>query len=412
MLFLYRYAAIDTFNRQRYGSIIASSEQEALDMLNRKQYQVREILCQGKHVTLREIYNELLDSTVRRISDETVLLFTRELSLMMRVGIPIDKAFQTLAGYQEDHKMRKVVETIREDIRKGSSITHSVTKHPRVFPPIYRALVEVAEQTGKLSHMLDELANYLERELDTRKKVISALTYPIFVMVSTIFIITGLMIYYIPSFTKFLSGIQVPLPLPTKMLMGIVYLFQSPGALSTIVIILVIAGYLYYNFSRTMVGRFFVDNVKINIPYIGDFLIMVRMTRFTRTFALMYRNGINISKILDASKDIVQNEPLKDILEQCKAEIIHGDSIAESFRTKKYIPSLMKSFIILGEETEDIVFSMEKIAQIYDEQIAYRIECFMNLLEPVFMAIVAVVVGFVILALFLPIYSLISNIGG
>jgi len=411
ILFVYRYAAINNREKHIYGDIDAYSEQMALDLLNKRQYQVLEIYCKGEKHSLRDTVKKFWENTFKKVSDQTLLLFTRELALMLKVGIPMDRAFTTLADFQEDEMMYKTLQTVRTDIRGGLSFSYSTVKHPRVFPPIYRALVEVGEDTGKLPEMLDELAGYQEKELMTKKKVQSALTYPCFVMGSTALILVFMMIYYIPSFTSFLSGLHVKLPIPTQILMVIVRVFQSPGAITTIIISLIVLFYLYYNFSRTMMGRYFVDNTIINLPVIGEFVLMVGFTRFARTFALMYKSGITIDKIIDASKQIIGNEPLKDIFEQCKHEVMEGEAISQAFASKRYIPSLMKSFMLLGEETESIAHSMEKVSEIYDEQIAYRIESFISLLEPVFMAIVAFIVGFVVISLFLPIYSLIANIG-
>ncbi len=410
-LFVYRYAAINNREKHIYGNIDAYSEQMALDLLNTKQYQVLEIYCKGEKHSLIETAKKFWENTFKRVNDQNLLLFTRELALMLKVGIPVDRAFTTLADFQEDEMMNKTLQTVKNDIRRGISFSYSTIKHPRVFPPIYRALLEVGESTGKLPEMLEELAGYQEKELMTKKKVQSALTYPCFVMGATTLILIFMMIYYIPSFTSFLSGLHVKLPLPTQILMCIVRVFQSPGAITTIIVGIVVFAYLYYNFSRTMMGRYFVDNTIINLPIIGEFILMVSFTRFARTFSLMYKSGITIDKIIDASRQIVGYEPLKDIFEQCKLEVMEGEAISKAFSSKRYIPSLMKSFLLLGEETESIAHSMEKIAEIYDEQIAYKIESFISLLEPLFMAVVAFIVGFVVISLFLPIYSLISNIG-
>ncbi len=230
-------------------------------------------------------------------------------------------------------------------------------------------------------------------------------------MISTVLIISLLMVYYVPTFARFLEGMHIKLPVTTEILLFIVRAFQNPGTITSMLIALVIIAYFYYNFTRTMIGRFYVDNVKISVPVLGELFIMVGMTRFARTFALMHKSGISVDRIIDSARDVVQIEPLRDIFDQAKLEIMSGESVSSAFGTKKYITPLVKSFLKLGEETENITFSMEKIAEMYDEQIALRIDSFINLLEPVFMALVALIVGFVVIGLFLPIYSMISNIG-
>ncbi|MHC9541469.1 MAG: type II secretion system F family protein [Vulcanimicrobiota bacterium] len=411
-MYLYKYAAVNNNDRKVTGVVEALSEQEALNTLNRRQYRVLEILCKGQKNTLRNQLRHFWEFCFNRISDHTLVIFTRELSMMLKVGIPMDRAFHTLATYQENERMRGVVSSLREDILKGSSVSHSVGKQSSTFPPIFRALVEVGEETGRLPEILQELAEYQEKELMTKKKVASALFYPCFVMISTVLIISLLMVYYVPTFARFLEGMQIKLPVATQFLLFIVKIFQNPGTITTMLIALVIAAYFYFNFTKTLIGRFFVDNVKISIPVLGKLFIMIGMTRFARTFALMYKSGIQVERIIDSTKDVIQIEPLRDIFDQIKMEVMSGESVSSAFSSKKYITPLVKSFLALGEETENIAFSMEKIAEMYDEQIALRIDNFISMLEPVFMALVAMIVGFVIIALFLPIYSMISNIGG
>ena len=410
--YIYKYVAMDPKERRVSGVIEAPSEQEALNILSHRKYRVLEILCKGEKNTLRNQLHHIWEFYFKRISDHTLVLFTRELSMMLKVGIPMDRAFQTLATYQDSEKMRHVVATMREDILKGSSVSHSVSRQLRTFPPIFRALVEVGEETGRLPEILQELAEYQEKELMTKKKITSALFYPCFVMISTVVIISLLMVYYVPTFANFLDGMQIKLPLTTQALLLIVKVFQNPGTITAMLIGAVIAAYFYYNFKSTLIGRYFVDNLKINIPILGPLFIMVGMTRFSRTFALMYKSGIQIDRIIDSTREVVQIEPLRDVFDQVKMEIMSGESVSSAFSSKKFVTPLMKSFLKLGEETENITFSMEKISEIYDEQIALRIDNFINLLEPIFMALVAMIVGFVIIALFLPIYSMISNIGG
>lgn len=410
-MYVYKYAAVDNNDRKVTGVVEALSEQEALNTLNRRQYRVLEILCKGQKNTLRNQLRHFWEFCFNRISDHTLVIFTRELSMMLKVGIPMDRAFHTLATYQENERMRGIVSSLREDILKGSSISHSVGKQSSTFPPIFRALVEVGEETGRLPEILQELAEYQEKELMTKKKVASALFYPCFVMISTVLIISLLMVYYVPTFARFLEGMQIKLPVATQVLLFIVKIFQNPGTITTMLIALVISAYFYFNFTKTLIGRFFVDNVKISIPVLGKLFIMIGMTRFARTFALMYKSGIQIERIIDSTKDVIQIEPLRDIFDQIKMEVMSGESVSSAFSSKKYITPLVKSFLALGEETENIAFSMEKIAEMYDEQIALRIDNFISMLEPVFMALVAMIVGFVIISLFLPIYSMISNIG-
>ncbi len=170
-MYVYKYVAFNPTDRRIAGVVEAPSEQEALNILNRRQYRVMEILCKGEKDTLTSKLRRLRDFCFRRISDHSIVLFTRELSMMLKVGIPMDRAFHTLATYQENERMRKIVSNMREDILKGNSVSYSLSKQSGTFPPIFRALVEVGEETGRLPEILQELAEYQEKELMTKKKL-------------------------------------------------------------------------------------------------------------------------------------------------------------------------------------------------------------------------------------------------
>lgn len=407
----YRYRALNSKGRPVTGIIFAHSEPEALFKLSNRDYEKVEIRCTGEKFSLRAIIREFISNLFFRVGDQTLIVFTKELALMLRVGISINSAFQLLAGYQEDEKMRKIIESLGTSIRTGSTVSRALLKYPGVFSPLYHALVEIGETSGQLPRMLEELSGYQEKEFKTKRQIISALTYPVFVMGSTIIILSVLMAYYVPSFVKFLVDMRVELPFTTRILVAATHLIQNPAVVISTIISFLILCFLYRNYGKTIVGRFYIDSIKMKIPVVGEIIILSDLTRFARAFALMYRCGVQVSDIMEASKDVVQIEPIKEVLRECNVEIFNGESFSRSLGDKKHIPPLMKSFLFLGEETGDMVTSMEKVSEIYDGQISYRIECLISLLEPLFMAFVASFVGFVGLSLFLPIYSVISNMG-
>lgn len=406
----FRYAGLDKQNQPIKGIIYSSSEKEALQVLTR-QYNVQKISIEERRTVFLTLLNRLREKLLVRVSDQSILLFTKELGLMLKSGVPFDKALGTIAKYQEDENLRKIIFAVKADIEGGFLLSRSLMKYRHIFPPIFIAMVQVGEETGRLAEVLGELSLYLEKELNTKKRIISALYYPAFVMGCTAVIITTLMIYYLPQFTTFLDGLSVKLPLATTILLNIIDTIKNPIAIVVILVVLVVAFYLYHSYTLTIVGRYTIDSIILKIPALGNLLFLIMLTRFARTFALMYKSGVQIDRVLEISKEIVQNEVLKDAFNQCIIEIRRGLSIGGAFSLMKFMPSMMKSFLTLGEETGDVVYPMEKISELYDEQVSQKIESLISILEPLFMALVASVVGFVVIALFLPIYSLISNIG-
>lgn len=411
MAFYFKYVAIDKHDNTVKGSIEAVSKKEATLNLKEAGLRVVKIEQAQKRVVLKTKLQDLHEDYIQRVSDYEVIHFTRELSLMLRVGIPVTQSFESLAKYQDNSKFKKVILSLKDQISSGHTLARSIGKHPRVFPSIYQTLTEVGETTGRLAEVLHELSRYQEEEYNVRKKVANALFYPLFVMGFTIVIMTGLMIYYIPSFINFLEGMHVELPASTKILMGIVHFFQNPYSVGLLVFGIVLFFFIYYNYSMTVVGRYNIDRVKLAVPMFGEIIMMVNIARFARTCALMYKCGIGIVRIVDLSRKIVESAPIREMFEDCREQITEGMTLSQAIGANPYVSPLMRSFLILGEETGDIVVSMEKIAEIYDDQVAYKIECLISMIEPVFMGVLAIVVGFIGLSLFLPIYSAISSMG-
>ena len=410
-MYVYKYEACDRRGHHVQGTLTAHSEEHALHQLKEKYYKNIEISRHVQQLPPDGIFKKYFYRLTRRVSDQTLLVFTKEVALMLNAGIGFQRAIKVLAGHQKEENMKNVLASIHASISSGCQISYSLEKHQEIFPPIYRALVRIGEASGQLPAILEELYAYQEKGYKMKRKIISALTYPLFVMGSTVVILTALMAYYVPSFTKFLVEMRIQLPVTTRILVTIVSILQSPSTIPILVLIIVVSYYLYHNFKTTLVGRYFLDTVKIRIPIIGEIIILLNMIRFANAFALMYRHGVQILDIVDASARLVQMEPIKDLMIQCRSEISEGMSLSQSLGTKKYIPPLMQSFLLLGEETDDMVTPMEKLSEIYDNQVTYQIDCLISLVEPVFMTFSAILVGFVGLSLFLPVYSVISSMG-
>ncbi len=408
---IFQYTAIAPNRKHVVGTVSSVSEYEAIAELSSKQrYDVISINYIGDDTSAFIADKKALQPKAK-VSAQDVYIFTKEFSLMVEAGIPLERCLTVLSDFQDNLNFKLIIQSIQEELSKGHPLSYAFGKHPAVFTPVYTALLKIGETTGKMPYVLDELTNYLERELNTMRKVKSAMTYPVFVMGSTILVLGLIMVYYLPGFVAFLDGMDGKMPMPTKILISITNIMQNPFIVGGVIMGLLLLYYIYYNFSHTMVGKSLIDTIKLKLPVIGNFYKSLYMWQFSRFFSLMYKSGVDINQILVFTKDIIPNTAYKDTFEECRIQVSEGEPFDLVVRSKQFIPGIFYSFVRLGIETDELAYAMEKVSVIYEDQINLLLETIMTLIEPVFMVLVSVVVGFVVISLFLPMYSLISNMG-
>ncbi len=338
------------------------------------------------------------------VSLKTLVFFTRQLSTMFSAGLTIEKAITDLEKEERHKKFSKVLRRISDDIRKGYSLSESMEQHPGVFNPLYVALVKAGEVSGTLHTVLDELSDYLEKIEDTRRKVVSAMAYPIFIVIFLAFVVWGMFYYIIPMFARVYADFNAELPAPTRAAIAISNYITS-HAFMTILLLIVIA-FGFFLFYLTDRGRYIVDKIKLKIPVIGGVISNSIMSKFARTFSILMAAGVPIMDTMELTENVVQNAVVEGGVRKARVMVKEGYGVANAFRKTGLFPPTLLQMLSTGEETGDMDKLLGKAAQFYEKLVDSVIERLTSLIEPLLIVMMAAIVGTIIVVIYLPIFDL------
>nr|MDK2850432.1 type pilus assembly protein PilC [Candidatus Cloacimonadota bacterium] len=335
---------------------------------------------------------------------KTLVFFTRQLSTMFSAGLTIEKAINDLEKEEKNKKFAKVLRKIGDDIRKGFSLSEAMQQHPGVFNPLYIAMVQAGEVSGTLHTVLDELSDYLEKIEDTRRKVTSAMAYPVFILVFLVFVIWGMFYFIIPMFAEVYADFNATLPAPTVIAINISNYIVNNLFAAILIFILIIAGlFLVYLTDR---GRYIMDSIKLRIPVVGGLITNSIMSKFSRTFSILMAAGVPIMDTMELTENVVQNAVVESAVRRARVLVKEGYGVANAFRRTGEFPPTLLQMISTGEETGDMDKLLGKAAQFYEKLVDSVIDRLTSLIEPLLIVMMAVVVGSIIIVIYLPIFDL------
>lgn len=338
------------------------------------------------------------------VSLKVLVFFTRQLSTMFSAGLTLEKAITDLEKGEKNKKFSKVLRKISDDIRKGFSLSEAMEQHPGVFNPLYVSLVKAGEVSGTLHTVLDELAEYLEKIEDTRRKVRSAMAYPVFILVFLSLVVWALFYYIIPMFAKVYADFDAELPLPTQVAIKISNFITS----HVIGTFLLLIGIFISLFMVTLTdrGRYIFDSIKLKIPVVGSVIRNSIMSKFSRTFSILMAAGVPIMDTMELTENVVQNAVVEAGVRKARVMVKEGYGVANAFKKTGLFPATLLQMISTGEETGDMDKLLSKAAQFYEKLVDAVIDRLTSLIEPLLIVIMAAVVGGIIIVVYLPIFSL------
>lgn len=338
------------------------------------------------------------------VSLKVLVFFTRQLSTMFSAGLTIEKAITNLEKEEKNKKFARVLRKIGDDIRKGFSLSEAMEQHPGVFNPLYVALVKAGEVSGTLHTVLDELSDYLEKIEDTRRKVMSAMAYPIFIMVFLIFVVWGMFYFIIPMFASVYADFNATLPRPTVIAINISNFIVNNLFLAILIALMAMASlFLVYLTDR---GRYVMDTIKLRIPVVGGVIQNSIMSKFARTFSILMAAGVPIMDTMELTENVVQNAVVEGAVRKARVLVKEGYGVANAFRRTGQFPSTLLQMLSTGEETGDMDKLLGKAAQFYEKLVDSVIDRLTSLIEPLLIVIMALVVGTIIIVIYLPIFDL------
>lgn len=385
------------------GEIEAADEAAARMILRRQGFKSVDVRKKPKDLI------EYLPFLAGRVNEKEVVVFCRIFSTMINAGLPLIQCLDLLAQQEQNKTFAKIIRSVKDDIEGGSSLTDALKKHPKVFDELFVNLIAAGEAGGILDVVLGRLSNYLEKALKLKRKVKSAMTYPIAVLVISVAVVALLLIKVIPVFQKMFEGSGSELPGPTAMVIAMSQFAQSYWwAILAVIFVLFIA---FRQFYKTQKGRWMIDSALLRAPVLGPVFRKVAVAKFSRTMATMMSSGVPILEGLAIVSKTSGNVVVEDALLKTRQAISEGQPIAEPLAASGIFPPMVVQMIAVGEATGALDSMLNKIADFYDDEVDAAVEAMTSLLEPVMMVFLGGIVGSMIIAMYLPIFKLASVVG-
>ncbi|MGH2740131.1 MAG: type II secretion system F family protein [Actinomycetota bacterium] len=331
-------------------------------------------------------------------------IFSRQFATMVNSGLPLLRALTVLEQQTDSTELQRVIGQVRVDIEQGASLSGALEKHPKTFSRLYVALVRAGETGGVLDAVLLRLANTLERELQLRRKVRAAMTYPVVVLFFVLSILSAMLIWIVPTFRDLYASLGGTLPLMTRMLLGLSDAFRQffPFFLGGFALL----GFALYRWGKTEKGRFVIDRFKLKVWVFGPLFHKAAMSRFSRTLGALSRSGVPILQALDITAETVNNAVVAKAIADVRASVKEGESLAGPLSRHKVFPPMVVQMMTVGEETGALDEMLEKIADFYDNEVETAVEQLASIIEPVLIVIVGGIVGLMVVSLYLPMFKI------
>jgi type IV pilus assembly protein PilC len=336
-------------------------------------------------------------------------IFTRQLAILVNAGMPIMRGLETLARQEKNLRFKAVVESLAESIKGGGNFSDGLMQHPKLFDRLYVNMVKAGEAGGVLGTVLDRLAKFMEKTEKIKGKVKSAMTYPAIIAFVAVVIVIVLMIVVIPQFVGIFKSMlgNKPMPWLTQMVINISNFIKSQWLASILIIVGVVVGFRL--FKATKFGTKVYDWFLIKAPGIGPLMLRASVGRFTRTFGTLLASGVPILQAINITRDTSGNVHVAAALDMVHDRVKEGDNVAKPLDAAKIFPSMVTSMIEVGEETGAMPDMLNRIADIYDDEVDNAVGGLTSIIEPVMIAGMAGVVGTIVIALFLPIITIIQQ---
>lgn len=404
MVFYYR--ALDTSGAAIKGTLEADNRNMIIELLQRQNYTILEIKeDKNKEAAKKSAINITLFETVK-IKD--LSLFTRQLSTMISAGLPIVKSFEILEEQTKNTMLKRSIRDIRVDLEAGLALNEALAKHPKIFSPMYVSMVKAGETGGALDTILNRLAETLERDREINSKVKSASIYPIMVLTVAILVVIFILTFVMPVFIEQFTSSGTDLPAFTAFFLGVSYFIRNNGFLLFIIIILLIIGLKWLGTKPP--GRLFFDRIYLNMPIIGKAVNRIAVSRFTRILGTLIRSGVPILEALDVLRGVVGNQVISDAIGEARESIREGQTIAVPLAATGVFEPMVTQMIAVGEETGTLDDMLERMALFYDNEVTFAIDALLKSLEPIMIIFVAGIIGAIIVAIYLPVFNIITTL--
>jgi type IV pilus assembly protein PilC len=341
-----------------------------------------------------------------RVKQKDVAVFSRQFATMINSGLSLIRALHILEEQTESEKLRETARSVRTDVERGASLAQALARHPKVFSRLYVAMVKAGETGGVLDRVLLSLASTIEKQVELRRKIKSAMTYPVAVFVIVILIVTAMLLFVVPTFETLYADLGGQLPLPTRILLAV---SRFVGKFAPFIIVAeVAAAWGLKRWVATERGRAVWDQMKLRIPVFGKLVHKTAITRFCRTLSVLLRSGVPVLESLEITSETVGNTVLQRAVKDTQEAVKSGESMATPLSKHPVFPPMVVQMLAVGEETGAVDDMLERVADFYDQEIEATVDALTSLLEPLLIVVMGATVGGMVVALYMPMFNIIN----
>ena len=381
------------------GVIVAETRDSAAAMLRRNGIQVVAVKAQAAAGT----------KSFGKVKAKELAIFTRQFSVMIDAGLPLVQCLEILGAQQQDKGFKKIIDAVRRDVEQGATLQTALSKHPKAFNDLYVNMVGAGEAGGILDVILQRLSGYIEKAVKLTAKVKSAMTYPITVIVIAFSVVVIIMVKVIPVFSQMYEGLGSKLPAPTLVCMAISTVFINYSYV--VAAFIVVAWFGIRQYYRTNTGRLQIDGFLLKIPVLGDMLMKVAVARFCRTLGTLTSSGVPILEGMEITARTSGNQVIQNAILTAKTAVEQGRNIATPLAETKVFPPMVVQMVGVGEATGALDAMLAKVADFYEDEVDNAVAALTSLMEPLMIAVLGVIIGFIVIAMYLPIFQLANVMG-
>jgi len=421
----YTYVALDARGQESTGLVEARSSNEAIGQLRQAGYFPTSVYEEGKGGADGKVSRAAAKAARaarprtkismvlfqrKKVKPKTMMIFTRQLATLIDSGLPLLRGLNVLAKQERDTVLRNTINKLADGVQGGSTFSESLAQHPLIFNHLYVNMVKAGEVGGVLELVLRRLAEFQEKAQKIKNKVVAAMVYPIIVMTMAIAIMAFLLVFIVPKFEAIFHDMlgDRPLPVITTFVITVSRFVQGHWLVLLVLLFAVLAGYKFAN--RTAQGKATFDRVQLRFPLFGDIIRKTAISRFSRTLGTLVTSGVPILQALNITRETAGNMVIARAISQVHESVKEGESIVQPLEASAAFPPMVVSMIDVGEETGQLPEMLLKIADVYDDEVDNSVAAMTAALEPIMIVFLAVVVGTIVIALFLPLISIIQGL--
>ncbi len=401
----FNFSVRDRGGKTINGTVTMDSREQLIERLRDQGYFVNKITQIGENTLYERIDKALQRMTPVKLKDLSI--FARLLSTMINAGLPILRSLRIIVKQTENPHLAEILQEVAKMVEEGYSLSYAMGQHPKVFNSLIVSLIKSGEESGSLDIVLDRVAKDFEREIEIRQNVQAGIRYPVIIMSATAIILTFVLWFVVPQFVDIFKSMNATLPFMTRILIKIsdAVVHGMPFIIAALFIIFVAVKYA----SNFPVFNRFIDAVRLRLPVFGFLLRRIALSRFARTFSILLKSGVPIIKSLTVVEETVGNAVIAAAVAKAKISIKEGERISYPLEETGEFPPMVIDMIAVGEETGALDDMLQKISDFYDREVDYTVDAFTTMIEPVLIAGMGIVVGFIVISLYLPLFSAIQN---